>query len=174
MKSLLTFIFFLPIVYVTNAQKDTEFPKGWVIYLQAQQGMVTRFTTSPDLFVGGLRLSPQATLVPGLLRVGASAGAVFNNKTMNGLFGANVAIKLATINVMNLGSLLNLQLQAEHLWGTNHQKLAGGLLHIEVGQLLVLGLSVHRDYAIGNWWFQSGLGVNLLHKKKTTIEDPMK
>ena len=51
MKSLLTFIFFLPIVYVTNAQKDTEFPKGWVIYLQAQDKYTVVVTAAGESLV---------------------------------------------------------------------------------------------------------------------------
>ena len=157
-----------------TAQRDPEFPKGWVLYLQAHDGMVTNFTTAPDLFVAGLSLSPQLTVVPGLLRLGGTAGAIFNNKKIAGVFGPNLVIKLASLQANSLGSILNLQLQLEHLWGTSQQKLLGGLLQSEIGQFFRLGFSIHRDYGLNTWWFQGGLGYNLLRKKKKGIEDPMK
>ncbi|MEO5595134.1 MAG: hypothetical protein ABIR15_16525 [Chitinophagaceae bacterium] len=166
MKQLFTGIACLFIFLSARAQKDPEFPKGWVMYLQEHHGIATNFTTSPDLFISGLRLSPQATIVPGLLRLGGTAGAIFNNKKFDGTFGPNAVVKLATMGAPGKGSILNVQLQAEYLWGTNHQKLIGGLLHIELIQLLVVGLSAHRDYGLNTWWFQGGIGYNLLHKKK--------
>jgi hypothetical protein len=83
-------------------------------------------------------------------------------------------VKLASLNAKQLGSLLNVQLQLEHLWGTDKQKLLGGLLHAELGQLLVIGLGMHRDYGLNDWWFQGGIGFNLLHKKNKGLQDPMK
>jgi len=35
----------------------------------------------------------------------------------------------------------------------------------------VVGLSAHRDYALNQWWFQAGVGYNLLHKKMAS--DPL-
>lgn len=155
------------------AQKDPEFPKGFVLYLHAQDGMVTNFTTAPDLFVAGLGLTPQVTVIPGYLRLGATASAVFNNKKLDGLFGPNIGIKLASLKASNLGSILNLQLQLDHLWGTTHQKLLGGALQSEIGQILKISFSAHRDYGMNDWWFQGGIGFNLLHKKRKKLEDPM-
>lgn len=164
----------LILFFSAAAQTDTEFPKGWVMYLQSQLGTTTHSTSSPDLFLSSLRLSPQMTVVPGYLRLGATAAAVFNNKRADGTFGPNLVVKLASVNVQQLGSLLNLQLQLEHLWGTGKQKLLGGLLHAELGQLLIIGLSMHRDYGLNDWWFQGGIGYNLLRKKNKVLQDPMK
>src|SRR5450432_3505816 len=156
------------------AQKGPEFPKGWVMYLEEDHGVSTNFTSSPDLFVSGLRLSPQATVIPGILRIGATAGAVFTNKKLDGTFGPNVAIKLAAPDVKSLGTIFNAQLQLEYLWGTtSNQRLIGGFFHVEIGQRAVIGLGIHRDYVFNYWWFQGGLGYNLLHKKKI-LEDPIK
>jgi hypothetical protein len=162
------------ILLTARAQKSPEFPKGWVLYLQELHGAVTNFTTSPDLFVSSLRLSPQVTVVPGHLRLGGSAAAVFNNKKLEGTFGPNLVVNLLSPNVKNLGTILNIQLQGEYLWGTiSNQRLIGGLLNIEIGQVAVIGLSMHRDYVLNDWWFQAGFGYNLLHKKKG-LQDPMK
>jgi hypothetical protein len=174
MKQLFTSYACLMIFLSATAQKDPEFPKGCVMYLESQLGTTTRFNTSPDLFLSTLRLSPQVTLVPGYLRLGGTAAAVFNNKKADGTFGPNLVIKLATLNVKPLGSLLNVQLQLEHLWGTDKQKLLGGLLHVELGQLMVIGLSMHRDYGLNDWWFQGGIGYNLLRKKNKKLQDPIK
>jgi hypothetical protein len=174
MKRFISGLFIFGIFLSAQAQSDPEFPKGCVLYLQAHDGMVTNFTTAPDLFIAGLSLSPQVTIVPGLLRIGGTAGAIFNNKKTAGIFGPNLVLKLASVQANSLGSILNLQLQLEHLWGTSQQKLLGGLLQSEIGQFFRLGFSIHRDYGQNSWWFQGGLGYNLLRKKKKGIEDPMK
>jgi hypothetical protein len=155
------------------AQKDPEFPKGWVMYLESHHGIATNFQQSPDLFVGFLSITPQVTIVPSHLRLGGTAGLLFTNKRFDGLFGPNLVAKITTLNVKQMGSILNLQLKAEHLWGTNKQKLIGGGIYAELGQLLLIGLSMHRDYGLNYWWFQGGLGYNLLHKKKGPPVDPL-
>jgi hypothetical protein len=174
MKRFICGLLSISLSFAASAQKDPEFPKGWVMYLQAHDGMVTNFTTAPDLFVAGLSLSPQLTVVPGLLRIGGSAGAVFNNKKISGMAGPNLVLKLASVQSNPLGSILNLQLQLEHLWGTDHQKLLGAWVQSEIGQFFRLGFSIHRDYGQNTWWFQGGLGYNLLRKKRKGIEDPIK
>ena len=174
MRRLLCSVFSLLSFFCAGAQKDPEFPKGWVAYLQAHDGMITNFTTAPDLFVAGLSLAPQVTVVPGLLRIGATAGGIFANKKIDGILGPNLAVKLGTVNASMLGSILNLQLQIEHLWGTDQQKLLGAWFQSEIGQLVRIGFAVHRDYGLNTWWVQGGFGYNLLRKKKKGIEDPMK
>lgn len=155
------------------AQKDPEFPKGWVMYLESHHGIATNFHLSPDLFVGYLSITPQVTIVPSKLRLGGTAGLLLSNKRLDGLFGPNLVLKIKTLNVKQMGSILNLQLKAEHLWSTNKQKLIGGGISAELGQLLLIGLSMHRDYGLNYWWFQFGLGYNLLRKKKGPPADPL-
>jgi hypothetical protein len=173
MKQLLTCITCTIFFTAAVAQKDPEFPKGMVMYLESHHGIATNFHYSPDLFVGYLSLTPQVTVVPAHLRLGGTAGLLFNNKRFDGLFGPNLVLKLKTLDVKQMGSILNLQLKLEHLWGTNQQKLIGGGLNAELGQILLIGLSLHRDYGLNYWWFQGGLGFNLLHKKKGPPADPL-
>jgi hypothetical protein len=156
-----------------QAQKDPEFPKGWVLYMEVQQGLATNFTYSPDLYTGGLQLSPQVTIIEQKLRIGADAGLVYTNKQFSGTFGPKVTYKITTLNVKEFGSILNLQLEAAHLWGTNKQKLIGGAVKAEIGQLLLTGLTVYREYQFNYWWFQWGFGFNLAHKKKGPPVDPL-
>jgi len=171
MKQLLLCIACTCIFLGASAQKTPEFPKGWVLYLQEHHGVSTNFTAAPDLFVSSLRLSPQVTVVPGHLRLGATAAAAFTHKKADGLFGPHLVVNLLSPDVKKMGSVLNIQLQGEYLWGTRNQRLVGGLLNFEIGQILVAGLSMHRDYALNEWWFQAGVGYNLLRKKISN--DPM-
>ena len=154
-----------------SMQAQEEFPKGWVMYLEAMQGAVTTFHSGPDLYAGNLQLSPQATLVPDYLRVSAIGGMAFYNKKIIGMYGAGLNLKLATVRFNPFGSLLNLQAQLQHLWGTKDQKLLGGGLKAELGQIILLGVSAHRDYGLRDWWLQAGIGFNLL-RKKSTSQDP--
>jgi hypothetical protein len=174
MKKLLTTLPALGCFFLLLAQQDPEFPKEkWVLYLEAHQGMATNFHRNPDVYVGGVRLTPQFPVIAGKLRLGAVAGAVFTNKKWHGTFGPNLAWKLKSLQVKEFGSLLNLQLQAEHLWGTNRQRLAGGGVKTEIGQLLTIAIMGHRDYHLNYWWWQVGIGFNLLRKKKGPPADPL-
>lgn len=155
-----------------SAQAQEEFPKGWVFYLEAMQGTATNFHARPDVYLGNLQVSPQVTLIPNTLRLSAIGGTAFYNKRFYGTGGAGLNWKLSTVSFPPFGSLLNLQLQLQHLWGTGKQKLAGGGFKAEIGQILLLGVSAHRDYGLNQWWLQSGIGFNLLHKKKRDSQDP--
>ena len=164
-------LFFITAPFL-SAQAQEEFPKGWVMYGEALQGAVTSFHARPDLYVGNLQLSPQVTLVPDYLRLSAIGGIAFYNKHWYGTYGAGLNFKLATIRFEPFGSLLNLQAQLQHLWGTKDQKLVGGGIKAELGQIILLGISAHRDYGLHEWWLQSGIGFNFLHKKKSASQDP--
>jgi hypothetical protein len=149
------------------AQDDPEMPKGWAFYIEGHHGLSTNFKgSSPDMFVAGLRTNPQVTIAPHHLRLGVTGELAFTNKKFYGLFGPTLNWKIKTLNVKNFGSILNLQVQAEHLWGTDKQRLAGAGLKAEVGQMIMLGFMIHRDYNLNYWWFQGGLGINLVKKKK--------
>ena len=166
-------LYLLITVNIVKAQTDPEFPKGTVIYLSVQQGKSTSFDLSPDLWVGGIAFSPQYTVVPKHLRIGAVAEYVYTDKHSSGLFGPRLALKLKTIRTEPLGSLLNFQLQTDLLWGTRKQRLVGGGFAVEIFQLLTFNLTTHRDYVFSRWWFRAGIGVNLLHKRKSGSTDPL-
>lgn len=155
------------------AQNDPEFPKGTVLYLSLQQGKTTTFNSSPELWVGGFGISPQFTVIPQRLRLGATGEFSYTNKQGSGLFGPRVALKVKTLKTEPLGSILNFQLQAEHLWGTRNQRLVGGSFTVEIFQLFSVHLSSHRDYKHDQWWFRGGIGVNVIHKKKSGSTDPL-
>ena len=129
--------------------------------------MVTNFHRGADMYVGGLQLVPQVTVVPNLLRAGLVAGAFYGNKDLEGQAGPVVSLKLKTFNAGPFGSAANLHLTAEHLWGTGKQKLVGGGLHVDLLNLITLGLTAHKDYEFNNWWLQTALGFRISKKKKT-------
>jgi hypothetical protein len=169
--TLLSFILALSV----RAQNDPEFPKGWVLYLEAQQGMSTDFHATADTYVGGLGLSPAITLIPQHLRLGTTADLLYTNKKILAVFGPRVAWKLKTFNLNPLGSIMNLHLRLEQLWGTEKQSVFGGGPVVEAGQLFTLSLTAHRDYRLNYWWFRTGLGFNLLYQKRKspTGTDPL-
>ncbi|MBE7172066.1 MAG: hypothetical protein INR73_15875 [Williamsia sp.] len=173
MKQLLKKFCLLAVLGITlETQAQEEFPKGWVMYLEALQGAATNFHAGPDQFVGNLQLSPQLTLIPDHIRVSAIGGTAFYNKKFYGTYGAGLNWRLSTISFDPFGSLLNLQVQLQHLWGTDKQRLVGGGLKAELGQIFLVGISAHRDYQLNEWWLQTGIGFNLLHKKKKDAGDP--
>lgn len=142
-----------------------EFPKGWVFPLELGQGTVTAFHHTPDLYLASLSFAPQYTVITGRLRAGAAVGGVYTNKKVDGIAGPRLALLLTDKPRILHSTLLNLQLVAEHLWGTRQQRLAGGGLTAEVGQLFTLSLKAHRDYHWSAWWLQACLGINLFSKK---------
>lgn len=175
MKYLLSFLPVL-IAWKSFSQTDPEFPRGAVLYLSAQQGLNTSFDASADHYIGGMGISAQYTVLPRHLRLGAGGELVFTNKDFSVLAGPRMAWRISTFQMKSLGSLMNLQIQAEHLWGTDDQKLIGGILGLEIFQMLSVQLLAHRDYEHDAWWYRAGIGWNLLRKKRKspTGTDPMR
>jgi hypothetical protein len=156
-------IFFMQICF---AQNDTEFPKGFIMHAKLHNGMITNFKQSADLYVGGIQLVPQFTLVEHKLRAGLVAGAFYAGKVLEGQFGLNTSVKVKTIQALVFGGAANINLSAEHLWGTGKQKLIGGGINADVLNKLVLGFTAHRDYKFKTWWLQMSLGIRISKKKK--------
>ena len=148
-------------------QPPLEFEKGSVLNLELLQGF-SKAKKLPELYLADLRLSPQWTLVPGLLRAGVVGGLLYNNTKLAAFAGPNAAINIKTIKTkpgsLN-GSLANMQLLLEHLWGTEKQRLLGGGIRTEVGKMLLLSLLTHRDYNLNYWNVEFGVGINFIRKK---------
>lgn len=152
------------------AQQDPEFPKGFIMHAKLHSGMTTDFTAYPDLFVGGIQLHPQYTVVPHLLRAGLIAGSFYSEKKIQGEFGPTVSFKIKTLKAnlrgAEVGSIGNINLQLNHLWGTGKQRLLGGAIIFDAGNLITVGLSANRDYLLKTWWFQSEFGIRISKKHK--------
>ncbi len=164
---------FICLTLAASAQNndDPEFTKGFVLLAKLNNGLSTGFkSNTPDMYLGGLSLNPQITVVENILRLGANAGFVYNNKKISGLFGPMAALKLKTFGTKYMGSYANLHLIAEANWGINKQKMAGGGFGVEVFKKLHLGITAQRDYSLNNWWFQTFTGIKLNKKKKSDDE----
>ena len=168
-KYFLTFVFIVSVGFC-HAQTDTEFPKGFIMYAKLHSGMITDLTSNPDLYVGGLQLAPQITVVPHLLRAGAILGSFYADKKIQGEFGPSLSVKIKTFNAQlqgaPVGSLANINLIIDHLWGTGRQHLLGGGIILDAGNLVTFGITAHRDYMLNNWWFQSEIAIRISKKHK--------
>ncbi len=158
---------FLSITTFAYSQNDTEFPQGFVMHAKLHNGLITNFHRGVDLYTGGLQIIPQISIIPQKLRAGIIAGGFYANKRWDAQFGPTISVKLKTFNAGPFGSAANLHLTADHLWGTNQQKLAGGGVHVDLLNKLVLGLTAHRDYEYNTWWLQTALGIRISKVKKT-------
>lgn len=157
----------LCLTHSTNAQGDPEFPKGFVMHAKLHNGLITNFHRGADLYTGGLQVIPQFGIIPQKLRAGIIAGGFYANQRWDAQFGPTVSFKLKTFNAGPFGSAANLHLTADHIWGTDKQKLAGGGIHVDLLNKLVLGLTAHRDYEYHTWWIQTALGIRISKLKKT-------
>ncbi len=167
MKFYFLYLLFICCSFYCKAQ-DAEFPKDeFIMHLRLQNGMVTNFKgTAPDVYTGGLQVIPQYTLVQNKLRGGIIAGAFFINKKWNAQFGPTISYKIKTLSAGVFGSGGNIHLSAEHLWGTQKQRLFGGGIHLDLANKLVLNFSLHRDYNLNNWWLQNGIAFRLSKVKQ--------
>ena len=147
--------------------QDPEFPKNeFIMHLKVHNGMVTTFKSDPDLYVGGLQLVPQFTVIANRLRLGIIGDAFYTDKKIQAAGGPTLSYKLATINLKKLGSGGNINLSLDHLWGTGQQRLFGGGINIDLLNFIVLGLSMHRDYNLNNWWLQGNFGFRISKVKQ--------
>ena len=150
----------------TFSFSQTEFPPEFIAHLRLHSGMITYSNSDPELFVGGLQLIPQFTFVPHKLRGGLVAGAFYSDNNINGLFGPTISYKITEFKGGHFGSLGNLHINLDHLWGTDKQHLAGGGINLDLLNKLVVSLSAHRDYKLSNWWIQSGIAFRISKTKQ--------
>ena len=160
--SLLVCFLFVSIISFSQ----TEFPKEFIAHIRLHSGMITYSNGEPELFVGGLQLIPQFTLVPNKLRGGLVAGAFYAENNINGLFGPTISYKISEFKGGHFGSLGNLHINLDHLWGTDKQHLAGGGINLDLLNKLIVSLSAHRDYKLSNWWIQSGIAFRISKTKQ--------
>ena len=124
----------------------------------------------PDQYIGGLQLIPQYTFVPGVMRGGIIVDGYYTGKKFQAAFGPTLSLKLKNIPVMIFGTGANIHASLDYLFGTNNEKLIGGGIHADIGNLVVIGLTAHRDYYNNTWWFQNGIGIRISKVKKKVEE----
>ena len=144
-----------------------EFPKNeFIMHMRLHNGMITNFHLSPDLYVGGLQLIPQWTVVENHLRIGAVVGGFYAAKKLQALAGPTISLKLKTFSLKNLGSGGNINLSLDHLWGTDQERLLGCGVNVDMLNLIVPGISIHRDYNLNSWWIQGTIAFRISKVKK--------
>lgn len=162
---------FLLFVWPFCAMAQTEFPKEFIAHVRLSTGLISA-PSAPELFVGSLQVIPQYTVIPYQLRGGLIAGGFYTARRVRGLFGPTISYKLADFKGGYFGSLGNLHLNVDHLWGTGHQRLLGGGLGLDLLNKIVVGLSVHRDYRLADWWLGSSIAFRLSAIKKVKENFP--
>jgi len=173
MKQFLLLSFIIASSFRLAAQSDPEFPKEFIMHLKLHNGMVTNFNSrSPDVYVGGVQLVPQYTLIAHKLRGGIIADMFYTGKKFQAAFGPTVSLKLKTIHAGPLGSAANIHMNFDYLFGTEKERLVGGGINADVLNWVVIGLSAHRDYNLNTWWFQNTVGIRIskLKKKKGVFD----
>ena len=165
-------ILLLLFAYQLSAQQaDTEFPKEFIMHLKLHNGMVTNFKgAAPDAYIGGLQLVPQFTIVPHAIRGGLVLDGFYNGKKIQGAIGPTISFKLKSLDLNPFGTAGNIHINIDHLWGSERQRLLGGGINADIGNKLVLALTLHRDYELNSWWIQSGLGLRISKVKK--VKEP--
>lgn len=146
-----------------------EFPKEFIMHARLSTGLIAP-PHVPELFVGSLELRPQWTLVEHKLRGGLVAGGFYTARTVYGLGGLTVSYKLSEFTGGYFGSLGNLHLNFDHLWGGADQRLVGAGINLDLLNKLVVGLGGYRDYHFGQWWWTSSIAFRI-SKVKKPIED---
>lgn len=167
MRILFLIIFLIPFSLHSYAQGDTEFPKEFTMHAKLHNGMVTAFNQFPDLYVGGIQLVPQYTLIKNKLRGGFIGDVYYTGKKIQAAIGPTISFKLKTFKASLFGSAGNLHLNIDHLWGTNKERLFGGGLNADLGNKLILSLTAHRDYNLNTWWLQNSIGIRLSKTPKS-------
>ncbi len=169
MKSFCLLLLLLGAVTIARAQSPLEFKKGWTFPLELGQGFIKARNTS-ELYLVSLQLAPQYAIVPGRLRVGLVAGGIYAGR-LDALAGPRVSVKLTDGGKLLTASAYNVQAFADYQVGTNSQRLVGGGLALEAGQLLTLSVQLHRDLEYSTTWFRTGLALNLLRRKNPWLNN---
>ena len=166
MKLIACFCFMLMGLSLFAQQGDPEFPKGFILHARLHNGLLTRFNSSPGLFLGGLQVVPQFTVVEHKLRAGIIAGTFYTGTKLYTEFGPTASFKIKTLYAGIFGSAANIHLSVDHLWGSSRQHLLGGGINLDLLNRLVVGLSAHRDYKLNNWWLQQTFAIRISKNKK--------
>ena len=170
MRVLFSTILLISFSFCSYAQADTEFPKEFVMHAKLHNGMVTAFNQFPDLYIGGIQIVPQYTFITHKLRGGIIGDVYYTGKKIQAGIGPTISLKLKTFKAGMFGSVGNLHLNIDHLWGTNKERLLGGGINADLGNKLVIGLTAHRDYNLNTWWLQNSIGIRI---SKMKSRDPI-
>ncbi len=158
-------LFVMAVCCSVVAKGQTEFPKEFILQAKISSGFIAA-PSAPELFTGSLQVVPQYTILPYKLRVGLVAGGLYSERKLQGLFGPALSYKLTEFKGGYFGSIGNLYISAEQLWGTGKQRLAGIGINLDLLNKIVVGLSADRDYHLAAWWWQTSIAFRITNVKK--------
>lgn len=161
-------VFFLLSAAGLTAQQTTEFSPGWISYLNARQGLYTRFTAGTEGYAGSLSFTPLYTVIPGYLRLGLTASLHYSGQRVNAQAGPSITYRIKTWNAGLFGSAANLQVVMAHVWSGRNQPAVGGGICAELLNRIRMGPSVHHGYRQNEWWFQFETGWRIRSPRKKT------
>ena len=144
----------------------TEFAKELIGHIKLSSGLITAPKPLPAIFQGSIQMIPQYTIIPFHLRGGVVAAVAYAARKVSGLFGPTISYKITELKGSYFGSIGNLHITAEHLWGTNQQRLVGGSVNLDLLNRIVIGLSAHRDYNLASWWLATSFALRISPTKK--------
>ncbi|WP_247233436.1 hypothetical protein [Telluribacter sp. SYSU D00476] len=144
-----------------------SFPKSngspWV-WVEAGSGF-NQPQGSPKLYLATLQIAPQYTVVPGLLRAGATGGGFYQGSQFGWLGGPRVTLKVLEGPRVLTASSYNIHLLGEYLFGTrsgaeSSRQWLGGGVGLELDDLFGISLKLHRDQRQPVTYFQFGVSFN--------------
>lgn len=170
MNHLLSFLLALLLMKTSIAQIDGEFPKEFIMHIKLHNGMVSQLNSTPNLYLGGLQVVPQYTIVKNKMRAGLIADVYYTGNQLQAAIGPTFSFKVKCFNLNPFGSGGNLHINLDHLWGTNEERLFGGGINLDLLNKVVIGFTAHRDYHLNNWWFQNSIGIRISKLKRALQE----
>ena len=119
------------------------------------------------LYLVGLQVVPQVTVIPNRLRVGVVLGGFYPGSRVGALAGPRLTLKLLQGKPVLTASSFNLHILGEYLWATapapaNGRQLLGGGIGIGSSDLVTVAFKLHRDLNQPATWFQVSIGYNLV------------
>jgi hypothetical protein len=159
----------LVLMMSSRVSAQTEFEKGFIIHARLHSGMITH--PEADIFVGGLQVIPQVTIVEHTLRGGVVIGGIYSFKEINGLFGPTLSLKIMEFPASVFGSAGNLHVNADYLWGTEDQRLVGGGINLDLLNKIIEHNCSH-DHNLSDWWFQSAIAFKIFNTKQKEGDFP--
>jgi hypothetical protein len=156
-------------LYLCRVGYAQEFPKDFSMPVELGQGF-NQPTGNHPLYLLTLQVVPQATLVPGRLRLGAVLGSYYPATRVGLLAGPRLTLKLLEGPAFLSASSFNLHLIGEFLWATaptpdTGRQLLGGGIGVGSSDLVTLALKLHRDLKQPATFFQVSIGYNLCKPK---------
>ncbi len=136
-----------------------EIGRGFVLPVTFGQGFRSSSNMDAELYLATVRTQPSITLPGNKVRLGLTGLGTYANPGVDVVLGPAAALRLYTKNT-DFGTLFNVQLTAEALWGTSATKLWSGGFLVELNPVL-FSFRFFREYEHRENWLEAGIGVNL-------------